>query len=166
MAWIFTESEVVPQAISETSTTQNMPLGAIRRAKDSDYGSGEFIYLKGVASTVVGSLVTYNALSGVTALAPNTANLGQPVAAAMSANIANQYGWYQICGTAVFKKTAVQVDPNVAMFLSTTVGRITDVVSAGKQVIGARSANAATVTTTVSTLEVTINRPHLQGQIT
>jgi hypothetical protein len=38
--------------------------------------------------------------------------------------------------------------------------------ASGKQVLGARSANLATVASTVSTVIVSINRPHLQGQIT
>ena len=58
------EADIVPQAISETSTTRNSALGKIIRAVDKDttnYGTGEFIYLKGVASTAVGSIVTYSA---------------------------------------------------------------------------------------------------------
>jgi len=38
--------------------------------------------------------------------------------------------------------------------------------TAGKQVLGARSANLASVAAGVSTIIVSINRPHMQGQIT
>jgi hypothetical protein len=126
---------------------------------------GEFIYLKGVASTVVGSLVVYNPSTTTTALAPNTANLGQPVAVAMSANVAAQYGWYQIGGVATVKKTAVAVSPNVRLFISGTTGRLMPTVATGKQVLNARSANVASVTTTTSTVLVSINRPFVQGQV-
>lgn len=153
------------QPIDVTDTTQNHPLGTKVKAVDPTYGEGEFIYLAGVASTVVGSLVTYNPVTGATTLAPNTANLAQPVAVAMSANVASQYGWYQIAGAAVIKKTAVKVSPNVAVYLSATAGRIRASAASGKQVLGARSANAATITTTTSTVVVTINRPHAQGQV-
>jgi hypothetical protein len=56
------------------------PLGAIVTAVDPTYGVGEFILLKGVASTIVGSVVTYNGNSSgtptfQTTLAPSTANL-------------------------------------------------------------------------------------------
>jgi hypothetical protein len=34
-----------------------------------------------------------------TALAPSTAGLAQPLAVAMSINLATFYGWYQITGT-------------------------------------------------------------------
>jgi hypothetical protein len=84
----------------------------------------------------------------------------------MSACVAGQYGWYQISGNAVIKKTAVTVAPNVTLFLSATAGRVKVLASAGLQVVAARSANLTTVTSTTSTITVTINRPHLQSQIT
>src|SRR6185312_15318133 len=48
------------QPIALTSTVQNHPEGFIVEAQDPTFGGGEFIYLKGVASTVVGSMVTYD----------------------------------------------------------------------------------------------------------
>ena len=48
------------QSIGDTSTTQNQVLGTVVQAKDvasTAYGAGDFIYLLGVASTVVGSFV-------------------------------------------------------------------------------------------------------------
>ena len=44
------------QPIEDTSTTQKHPLGTIVRGTDPTYGEGEFIYLLGVANTVVGSV--------------------------------------------------------------------------------------------------------------
>jgi hypothetical protein len=38
--------------------------------------------------------------------------------------------------------------------------------ASGKQLLGARSANLATIAATVSTVIVSINRPHLQGATT
>ena len=128
-------------------------------------GEGEFILLLGVASTEVGSLVSYNASTYQTALAANTANLAGPVAVAMSANGAGSFGWYQIGGLAVMKKTAVAVNPQVAIYQSATAGRVMPTVATGKQLLGARSANLATVASGVSTVIVSINRPHKQGQI-
>ena len=165
MAYHITDTVIGTQPIANTSTVQNQALGTVVRAYDPDYGEGEFIYLLGVASTVVGSMVTYHPSTYQTALSPNTANTGNQVAFAMSANVASQYGWYQIGGTAVAKKTAVQVDPNVAIFQSGTTGRVMDTVASGKQVLGARSANVATVTTTTSTVLLRINRPFIQGQV-
>jgi hypothetical protein len=159
MAFQPVENYVVEQAIADTSTTQKHTLGTIVRAVDSTYGGGEFIYLLGVASTVIGSLVYYNATTYQTVLEPgSTDSTGVPLAVAMSANVAAGYGWYQISGNAVIKKVAVTVEPQVSVFVSATAGRITDVSSAGEQIVGARTANLTTVTSTTSTVVVTINR--------
>jgi hypothetical protein len=58
--FLITSVQNTPQPIHSTSTTQNLPLGTIVQAADGIQGVGEFIYLQGVASTVVGSLVTYD----------------------------------------------------------------------------------------------------------
>lgn len=156
------------QPIANTETTQKHPLGTIVRGVDPTYGEGEFIYLLGVASTVVGMVVLYNATTYQTALltVTNGKNKGLPVAVAMSANVASQYGWYQIGGNAVVKKTTVAVTPQVPIFISATSGRIKVLASAGQQILGAQTANLTTIVTTTSTVVVTINRPHTQGQIT
>ena len=176
MAYSFTENRAGMLQIANTDAgvtmangTSAIPtppgtLGQVVRAFDPTYGEGEFIMLVGVASTVVGSLVTYNTTTYQTALSPNTANLAQPVAVAMSANLAASFGWYQIGGLAVIKKTAVAVNAGVSVFQSATTGRIMPTAASGKAILGAKSANLATVASTVSTVIVSINRPHLQGQ--
>lgn len=175
MAYSFTENRAGMLQIANTDSgvtmangTSAIPtppntLGQVVRAFDPTYGEGEFIMLVGVASTVVGSLVTYNATTYQTTLSANTANQATPVAVAMSANTAGLFGWYQIGGLAVVKKTAVAVNAQVPVYQSATVGRVMPTAASGKQVLGARSANLATVASTVSTVIVSINRPHLQG---
>ena len=178
MAYSFTENRAGMLQIANTDAgvtmangTSAIPtppatLGQVVRAFDPTYGEGEFILLVGVASTVVGSLVTYNTTTYQTALSPNTANLAQPVAVAMSANLAASFGWYQIGGLAVIKKTAVATNAGVSVFQSATAGRIMATAASGKAILGAKSANLATVASGVSTVIVSINRPHLQGQVT
>lgn len=171
MAYVHSENELGLQPIAAFSSIQNHPLGKIVRAFDATLGAGEFIYLKGVASTVVGSLVTYVASTGVTALSTTSGvvNGGAPLAVAMSANIvATTFGWYQIEGDAVIKKTAVKVDPagTTKVYLSATAGRVMQTSVAGRQVIGARWITATTVTSTTSTAIATLNRPVQQGAIT
>lgn len=141
-------------------------LGMVARAFDPLYGEGEFILLLGVAGTSAGIMVTYSTTTYQTALATTATNFAGPFAVAMSTNLAGTFGWYQISGLAVMLKTAVAVAPNVAMFQSATAGRVMPTVSAGNQLLGARSANLATVASGVSTVIVSINRPHRQGQIT
>jgi hypothetical protein len=105
-------------------------------------------------------------VTGITTLAPNTANLAQPLAVSMSANVTTtKWSWYQIDGVAVIKKTATKVNPNVAVFLSATAGRIMSTIATGKQILAARSNNAATIASATSTVTVLINRIHAQGQI-
>ena len=82
-----TEITIYNQKIDENSSTKNVPLGTIIKAidkADTDYGVGEFIYLKGVASTAIGSAVVYNSDDYSTTLA--SANAIGPVAFAMAAS--------------------------------------------------------------------------------
>lgn len=83
------------QDVEETSATQKHPLGTVAKATDPDKGEIEVIYLKGVASTVVGSLVEINGDHSTTL--SSAASKG-PLAVAMSINVANQFGWYAVRG--------------------------------------------------------------------
>ena len=169
MAFIITSGVAGAQPIADTSTVKNHPLGKIVTAKDPTFGEGEFIYLEGCASTIVGSVVTYVA-SGSTTLGTTSGvvNGGAPLAVAMSANVDAQYGWYQIAGDATIKKTALKLDPagTTKVYLSATAGRVMQTSVAGRQVLGARWTTATTVTSTTSTAVATLNRPIQQGAIT
>lgn len=164
MAYVIQNPRIGVQAIDETSTTANHSLGTIVTANDPTYGAGEFIYLKGVASTVVGSLVDYDVYLGTTALAPATAGVG-PVAVAMSANVASQYGWYQIDGAAVVKApNGMTVGADVFM-LAATPGSVDDAAVAGEQILNAK-VSTTTGTPSSGLAVIQINRPFHQGQIT
>lgn len=149
--------------------TPPLTLGMEIRAFDPTYGEGEFILLPGVTSNFVGATVIYNATTYAPSLltVSNGKNKGVPVAVSMAANTSSSvYSWYQIGGNAVMKKTTVAVTPQVPIFISATSGRIKVLASAGQQILGAQTANLTTIVTTTSTVVVTINRPHTQGQIT
>jgi hypothetical protein len=140
-------------------------LGQVERAFDPTYGAGEFILLVGVASTTIGSLVTYDGTTYQTILAATTSNQARPVAVAMSANLAGSFGWYQIEGTAVaVKSTSTKFNATVALGVFST-GKV-GATGSGKEILGARTANAATVASATTTVNVVMNRPHLQGRIT
>ena len=146
------------QPLSDTSTTQKHLLGTIARGTDATLGEGEFIYLKGVASTVVGSIVNYD-VSFQTAL-DTTAAGGppRPLAIAMSANVASQYGWYQISGMAVATKAdTVSFAAGAALGATSglAVAAVTALVIRGAVVRGVASAKTGVVT-----VGVCINRPH------
>lgn len=144
------------QPISSTSTTKNHPLGTIVRATDESYGSGEFIYLLGVASTAQGSWVTYNLDNGGTALL--VANAIGPVAVAMSANTASRYGWYQISGKTVGKALTGYVD-NALVWATATDGSVDDAVVDGDMVHLAKGASALDTPAT-GFAEFEISRPY------
>jgi hypothetical protein len=123
------------QPIASTSTTQNHPLGTIVRAVDPTYGEGEFIYLTGVASTAAGDAVVYDTKTNLTARAVHTTAARGGFAVAMSANVASQYGWYQISGAAVVK--AGTVAAAALLYLTSTAGTVDDAVVSTDKVDGA-----------------------------
>lgn len=156
MTFTFQETRLGLQPVADTSTVKNHPLGTIVRADDPTYGAGEFIYLLGVADTAVGSWVTYNLDDGSTALL--AANAIGPVAVAMSANVASQYGWYQISGKAVGKALASYAD-NGLVFATATAGSIDDAVVDGDMVHLAKGASAVDTPST-GLAEFEISRPY------
>tara|TARA_R110000765_G_scaffold288478_1_gene384738 strand:+ start:17 stop:508 length:492 start_codon:yes stop_codon:yes gene_type:complete len=139
MAFHITETFPYSQAIADTSTSVEVPKGTIVRALDPTYLAGEFIYLTGVASTVVGSIVVYSPDDFTTALA--AANAVGPVAVAMSINVASQYGWYQIGGKAVGKVLSGFADDGDC-YLTATAGSIDDANVAGDFVSNMLGASA------------------------
>jgi hypothetical protein len=165
----FTSDRAGSQPINVTSTVQNIALGTIVKGVDPTLGEGEFIYLLGATSTVVGLAYQWNATTFQTVVLPVTANLSAPVGWAMSANVAAQYGWYQIGGLAKALKSAVKSDPAVnanRVYISGTAGRVMQTSAAGRCIMGALRANLTTVTSTTSLTTLSINRPHCQGPIT
>ena len=127
------------QLLTETSATQKHELGTRVQGFDPTYGTGEFIYLKGVAATAVGDVVIYDEKANTTTRA--VAGSRGPAAVAMSANVANQYGWYQIFGAAVVNVLAGFVaDANC--YLTATAGSIDDAVVVGDKIDGMRSKTA------------------------
>ena len=162
MAYVIKNPEAGYQPIAYTDTTKNHPLGTVVRAADPTYGEGEFIYLLGVVSTTVGAPVVYDTATYLTALAPIGSNLPQPIAFAMSANVASQYGWYQISGLAVANKTSGLALASQAAVGIKTAGLIATT-GTGKEILGALTVAKAT---TPKTVLLVINRPHMQGRVT
>lgn len=157
MAYSSVEPRVIEQPISETSTTQKHKLGTIIRAEDPTYGQGEFIYLKGVASTTVGSIVEYDT-SFQTGLNTTALNTPRPLAVSMSANVADQYGWYQISGIAIASKAST-VSFAAGAGLAAGSG-LAIAVASGLIINGALVAVVASATSGGTTVQVMVNRPH------
>jgi hypothetical protein len=136
------------QAIADTSTVQNHPLGTRVNAYDPTYGEGKFIYCVGVASTVVGDCVLIKP-NGFTTIRSVANGIG-PVGFAMSANVASQYGWYQIYGAA--RGQVATVASLASLFLS-SAGVLDDASVTGDRVWNAK-VTAVTTSATVQTIEI------------
>ena len=139
MSYTIQDPIIGAQPIAVTESAAEHPLGTRVKGNHATYGAGEFIYLKGVADTVVGSWVTFSQDDNSTALL--AANAIGPVAVAMSANVANKFGWYQIYGKAVGKVLSGYVD-NALVYATATAGSVDDTVVAGDRVKLALGASA------------------------
>lgn len=158
MTFISVETRAGVQAIADTSTTQQHVLGTTVRAVDEVYGEGEFVYLKGVGSTVVGSVVIFDQKAATTTLA--VAGSRGPVAVAMSANVANQFGWYQVSGSAVAKANTVVA--NASVYAASPAGSVDDAVVATDKIDGARF-KTADGTPAAGFAVLQLARPSLNG---
>lgn len=130
---------------SAIHSAKRFKVGTRKRVDDK-----EFIYLKGVASTVAGSWVTFDE-AGVTTLA--VADAQGRVAVAMAATVASTWGWYQIYGSVSALCLASFVD-NGKVYLTSTDGSVDDTDVAGDAVIGAVGRSARDTTTGKATFEL------------
>lgn len=146
------------QPIAVTETTQKHPLGTLATATSATLGQAEFLYLKGVASTVVGSIVNYDDNFQTALDTSATAGPSRPLAVAMSANVADQYGWYQISGLAVARK-ANTVSFADGAGLGATAGLAVAALT-GTVIQGAIVRTVASAKSDVVTVAIAINRPH------
>lgn len=126
-------------ALTDVDTTQRNPLGV----RQFDDAGNEYIYLAGVASTAAGDWVRYaNNLANAVTQAYGTSRVNNdavagPVAVAMAAVLANQFGWYQIFGlVASAALTTGSVDGS-QLSLSATAGRLSAASTATKVVYNA-----------------------------
>lgn len=127
MAYSFQDEIIGMPGMGQVDTAPRPPAmpGMLAHAIDPTLGGGEFVYGSGIAGVVTGSLVTYNQSSGGTALAVATLH-GLPVAVAMAAIGAGQYGWFQISGLARIAKTATAFTAGHNVVVSATAGQVGD----------------------------------------
>jgi hypothetical protein len=169
-----------------TGTTNQLPsvtteaqLGEIVTAWDTTAntatvgggGYGEFIMLAVPISTtiVAGTLYYWTPSDYKVVIVPasvSTTVSGSNICVAVNGVTSNastvQYTWFQITGRTTVLKTAVQVLPNVPVYVAATAGRVKVLLSTFRSILGARTANATTVTSTTSTVALYINRPCIQ----
>ncbi len=166
--WISDSTQLGAPAPGNVDASMLVPGGTIRTFRDAVLGEGEFIYLLGVANTVLGSVVSYNisdgvSLVGATALWAGTAGTGAPVAVATAAIVASKWGWYQIGGAAIVATSGTIAAGNPLYFQA--AGVLQSAAVNGKQIQGAWAFSANGVPTTNQAI-VTLDRPHVQSQTT
>lgn len=153
------------------SVTVEVKLGTIMVAQDNTLGEAKFILLAVPTSTTVtvGLLYQWDKNYNVVVVPAGgtSKNTGVAVAVAYTAVTSNassvQYAWFLIQGQVAVLKTAVTVTPQQPIYMSATAGRIYVTASAGKQILGARTQNSATVTSTTSTVNVYFNFSAIEG---
>ncbi len=139
--------QIAPFNLPDT-VARHLP-GTIVQAADPFWGGGEFIYLKAGGTigqynlvAISGAIVSGQMIFNSVAL-PNTANLGQTTAVAMTSATVGQFFWACISG-------AVPVNCTSSIAAGTAFGVVAagqgGVLAAGKQINGARIIAPATQT--------------------
>lgn len=109
-------------------------IGMRVKAWDPNFGVGEFIWLNGLAATAAGDVCIYNETTGVTKR--GVAGDRGPVCVAMSANLANFAGWYQIAGAGPVNTAANTVAAGANGFWTAAAGALDDAVVATDKIDG------------------------------
>lgn len=135
-------------ASSDVHTVQQNAIGMVARATDGS----EWVYLKGVASTVAGSWVTFDE-AGVTALLATNAK--GPVAVAGAANVANTFGWYcRRAPAGVSARIAANTADNSLLGRETADGDAGDGRAAGDEIYNAICRGAVGGAAALATVQI------------
>lgn len=145
-------------SIDTVDTSQKFTLGQTCKARHitGDY-EGEFVYMKGVASCVLGSWVLLNYDNHTLSLLIDT-NVGG-VGVAMGALVASTFGWSQIRGKAQASLAASCAD-NAELYTTASGGVADDATTGQFQIYGARCAETIT---SAAVAEVEIHYPQVAG---
>lgn len=129
-------------------------LGTRKRAVDGN----EYIYGKGVASTLLGSWVSFDhALTSTLAIADTQGRVGVAMGAI---DATTKFGWYCIYGSvSALCLTAFDGTNGAGTYLTGTPGSVDDTDVAGDAVHGAIGRTDRDTTTGLSTFE--LNYPHV-----
>lgn len=136
---------MIQSVLTSVDTTQQHELGA----RHQDESGNEYIYLEGVASTVVGSWVTFTSTYATALLTADDIGI---VAVALAATVASRYGWYQIYGSAE-ASLAANCAAGVVLRRETSNGVAGDGAAAGDNIRGALSVDSTT-TAAVATVQL------------
>jgi hypothetical protein len=146
---VFASSGAIARIHTATEGAQNA-VGTVVPGLDALGFYAEYIYLKGVASTLAGSWVTYDEL-GLTTL--TAANALGPVAIAQAAILLGQFGWYAIWGAHQGLCLASYAD-NAKVWCTSTAGSVDDADVAVDLITGAVGRSARDTTTGMALFQI------------
>lgn len=157
MAWNATD--VIGVNFTTVDTTPVFPLGLKVTGRNTTDGyTGEFVYMKGVASTAAGNWALLNYDDGSTTRLVD-GGIG-PAGIAMAATVASTYGWYQVRGKASgLLKAGVTDNAGLYAQAASSAGHAGATGSGLSEIIGARAAAASG--SSAANTEVEINYPVL-----
>ncbi|CAB4165434.1 hypothetical protein UFOVP833_61 [uncultured Caudovirales phage] len=153
--WIsVTDTLGYPQPGIVYDTNKGLPIGATAKFRDigtTYLGEGDFIWLPGAASTVLGDWCTYTtsdgtANTGSTTRWAGTANLPYPLAVATCASIASTWAWYQRAGSAICNTNGTIAAGNGAAWQATATVQAAAVATKNVEGAIAQSANGVPAT--------------------
>lgn len=143
--------------LTAVDTTAQNTVNAEVAGIDSFNGEADFIYLAGCASTIAGSVVTFDEAGATTLLA---ANAKGPVVVALAATVASTWGWYARKGTFLVDMVANSAD-NANLGRETTDGKVGDGFATGDMILGMIARGA---TTTAALQYAQFDHPYVNDQ--
>lgn len=127
------------QAFHSNTTIIDSSQSATLGMRAIDGQGNEYVYLKGVSSTVAGDWVVFDENYATTRLVAGEVG---PVAIAMAViDSTDEFGWYQIFGVNTIARTDT-ISADAALYIDGTAGRVDDLGVPGDLVIGAYSMTA------------------------
>lgn len=169
MAWTTSTDRAGTGVPGTAYDVQLVAIGTFNTFVDPIYGEGLFVFLPGVASTAIGSVMEYTTSAGAasptgsTTLWAGTAGSGKPLAIATVANTSTtNWAWYQVTGAAKVAISGTVAAGDKAFWQASGVVSTTQV--NGKQALGmvATSANGVP---SAGFATYQLHFPTAQGQI-
>lgn len=148
MARIVSAKPVVG-GLTDVHSTQKNALGE----RCTDDAGNEYIYLKGVGSTLAGSWVTYDELFATALLDTDAVEAGGIAIAMAAVDATTEYGWYGIAGTFSALCLADFADKGI-VFATSTAGSVDDADTGVGYIHGALGQSARDTTTGMATFQI------------
>jgi hypothetical protein len=145
---------IAPGDLSEVYSRTAIDLGT----RVWDDNGNEYIFMNGVASTQVGSWVTYDEEFVTTLLASGASG---PIAIAMGAIVAGKYGFYCVVGNNITANAQDGTGDNAILGQSATSGYVGDAFISGNEIYGAISRSSLDADAGSGNILVQIWHPHI-----